>query len=53
MQIEFFVAFSCVSGEVLERLNRPVSKTGVPLRVPRVQIPPSPPELENRVVSRF
>src|SRR4051794_31612462 len=30
-------------GEVLERLNRPVSKTGVGVTPPWVQIPPSPP----------
>ena len=33
----------CSYGEVLEWLNRPVSKTGVRVTVPRVQIPPSPP----------
>src|SRR6266478_6783084 len=31
-------------GEVRERLNRAVSKTVEPLRVPWVRIPPSPPE---------
>jgi hypothetical protein len=31
------------SGEVLEWLNRPVSKTGERASVPRVRIPPSPP----------
>ena len=31
-------------GEVLEWSNRPVSKTGVPSRVPWVRIPPSPPK---------
>ena len=31
------------SGEVRERLNRAVSKTVEPLRVPWVRIPPSPP----------
>ena len=31
------------SGEVPERSNGAVSKTVVPLRVPRVRIPPSPP----------
>src|SRR5262249_26260776 len=35
----FFVASS---GEVLERLNRPVSKTGVGVTPPWVRIPPSP-----------
>ncbi len=29
-------------GEVSEWLIEPVSKTGVPVRVPRVRIPPSP-----------
>ena len=29
-------------GQVRERLKRPVSKTGVPVRVPRVRIPPCP-----------
>ena len=29
-------------GEVSEWLKEPVSKTGVPLGVPRVRIPPSP-----------
>src|SRR5262245_1400697 len=33
---------SCPSGEVLERLNRPVSKTGVGVTPPWVRIPPSP-----------
>ena len=36
------------SGEVLEWLNRPVSKTGVLARVPRVRIPPSPPDFHAR-----
>ena len=31
-----------ISGEVTERPNVPVSKTGVPATVPRVRIPPSP-----------
>src|SRR5579872_1810332 len=31
------------AGEVAERLNAPVLKTGVPARVPWVRIPPSPP----------
>jgi hypothetical protein len=31
------------NGEVRERLNRAVSKTVEPLRVPWVRIPPSPP----------
>ena len=31
-----------LSGEVLERLNRPVSKTGVGVTPPWVRIPPSP-----------
>jgi hypothetical protein len=33
-------------GEVRERLNRAVSKTVEPLRVPWVRIPPSPPEIK-------
>ena len=37
-------------GEVTERPNVPVSKTGVPARVPRVRIPPSP--LQNPGFSR-
>lgn len=32
-------------GEVRERLNRAVSKTVEPLRVPWVRIPPSPPDI--------
>ena len=32
-------------GEVLEWLNRPVSKTGIRVSVSRVRIPPSPPVL--------
>ena len=32
-------------GEVLERLNRPVSKTGVGVTPPWVRIPPSPPAM--------
>lgn len=32
-----------VNGEVSERPNEPDSKSGVPVRVPWVQIPPSPP----------
>ena len=32
------------AGEVAERLNAPVLKTGVPSRGPWVRIPPSPPE---------
>src|SRR5689334_5919983 len=34
-------------GEVREWLNRAVSKTVEPLRVPWVRIPPSPPEFRN------
>src|SRR5215510_11397881 len=34
-------------GEVREWLNRAVSKTVVPLRVPWVRIPPSPPEKKD------
>ena len=34
---------SILSGEVRERLNRPDSKSGIPLRVSWVRIPPSPP----------
>ena len=37
------LAIKRTSGEVLEWLNRPVSKTGVRASVPRVRIPPSPP----------
>src|SRR5574341_438780 len=33
-----------ISGEVPERLNGPVSKTGIRASVSRVRIPPSPPE---------
>src|SRR5438093_10286657 len=36
-------------GEVLERLNRPVSKTGVGVTPPWVRIPPSPPS--SRAIS--
>ena len=39
-------------GEVAERLKAPVSKTGVPARVPRVRISPSPPFFERPMVSR-
>ena len=39
-------------GEVTERLIVPVSKTGVPETVPRVQIPPSPPSLKAVIASR-
>src|SRR5215510_8088601 len=35
-------------GEVREWLNRAVSKTVVPLRVPWVRIPPSPSEKKNK-----
>src|SRR5215475_8831943 len=34
-------------GEVLEWLNRPVSKTGIRASVSRVRIPPSPPAFQN------
>jgi hypothetical protein len=37
-------ACACVIGEVPERSIGTVSKTVVPLRVPRVRIPPSPPQ---------
>ena len=36
-------AQSAYPGEVAERLNAPVLKTGVPSRGPWVRIPPSPP----------
>ena len=36
-------------GEVTERFKVPVLKTGVPSRVPRVRIPPSPPDLGAEV----
>src|SRR5262245_54819713 len=36
------LSLSASSGEVLERLNRPVSKTGVGVTPPWVRIPPSP-----------
>ena len=36
-------------GEVLERLNRPVSKTGVGVTPPWVRIPPSPLSKTNEV----
>ena len=36
------------SGELPERLNGPVSKTGVPARAPGVQIPHSPPFFASR-----
>src|SRR5688500_11392163 len=36
-------AHALLRGEVPERSNGAVSKTVVPLRVPRVRIPPSPP----------
>jgi hypothetical protein len=36
-------AWACVTGEVPERSIGAVSKTVVPLRVPRVRIPASPP----------
>ena len=39
-------------GEVLEWLNRPVSKTGVRVTVPRVRIPPSPPLAPAKAFSR-
>src|SRR5438445_172833 len=40
-----------VRGQVRERLKRPVSKTGVPARVPWVRIPPCPCEArEQRTV---
>ncbi len=35
------------NGEVAERLNAPVLKTGVPSREPRVRISPSPPNKNN------
>jgi hypothetical protein len=35
-------------GEVREWLNRAVSKTVVPLRVPWVRIPPSPPVKKDK-----
>ena len=38
------------SGEVRERLNRAVSKTVEPLRVPWVRIPPSPPFIDTREI---
>jgi hypothetical protein len=34
-------------GEVAERLNAPVLKTGISARVSRVRIPPSPPLLSR------
>ena len=43
-------------GEMAERLNAPVLKTGVPVRVPRVRIPLSPllsKDLRQAVVSPF
>ena len=43
-------------GEMAERLNAPVLKTGVPVRVPRVRIPLSPlfgKDLRRDVVSPF
>src|SRR5215510_12612888 len=39
-------------GEVREWLNRAVSKTVVPLRVPWVRIPPSPPEKKDKGTRR-
>ena len=39
---------SIVCGEVREWLNRAVSKTVVPVRVPWVRIPPSPPEFKGK-----
>ena len=40
-------SLSASSGEVLERLNRPVSKTGVGVTPPWVRIPPSPPSFKS------
>src|SRR5262250_619046 len=40
-------------GEVREWLNRAVSKTVVPLRVPWVRIPPSPPEKDDKGTRRW
>ena len=37
------ILWSLIPGEVAERLNAPVSKTGIPARVSWVRIPPSPP----------
>ena len=39
---EFFTLCKRINGEVPERSNGPVSKTGVRATVPRVRIPPSP-----------
>ena len=40
-------------GEVPERLNGAVSKTVVPLGVPRVRIPPSPPGIFGEMAERL
>ena len=41
------------SGEVTERPNVPVSKTGVPVTVPGVRIPPSPLQPPAAIVTRW
>ncbi len=45
-------AGSTGAGEVAERLNAPVLKTGVPARGPWVRIPPSPPINQRVAVTR-
>ena len=45
-------ACSMVYGEVQEWLNWTVSKTVVPARVPRVRIPPSPPDPKHTLIHR-
>src|SRR5438874_12918689 len=41
------------AGEVREWLNRAVSKTVEPLRVPWVRIPPSPPKYNQQLTKSF